>query len=68
MITKKQPNAWEIKRTVGVGVGGCRELFWAPRRESGIEGVPTAWLRLSDVKGILWISKRQLFQLLPEDG
>lgn len=38
MITKKQPNAWEIKRTVGLGVGGSRELFWAPRRGQELRG------------------------------
>lgn len=49
-----------------VGVGS--KSFSGLQKGPGVEEGPTAGLRFSDAKGLLCISKRQLFQLLPEVG
>ena len=46
------------------GRGWPGELCWG----ADIEEVPTATMRSSDAKGLLWILKMQLFQLLPKVG
>lgn len=45
---------------------GSSEGFSGLPEGAGIEVVPTTWLRLSDARGLLWVSKRQVLQLLPE--
>lgn len=49
------------------GGRGGEGHFWISKRGQGLRGA-YHWLRLSDVKGLLWISKRQVFQLMPEIG
>lgn len=48
-----------------MGRGGSEGLSGLPE-EAGIKVVPTTWLRLSDARGLPWVSKRQVLQLLPE--